>query len=177
MRQAGRSMERALATVANGDASSTYAQGAKYQMDHILGNNSRGYSFLIGYGDKWPTHIHHRAANPGNGDTPGQNGDANADTAAKYTNYGMLVGGDDSSGNYLDTTKEYQFTEPALDYNSCFALACAGLVNLYGGDASALDDVIDNASEIDENYVFNGGSSNIKPTETKTPFKTNHYYI
>ena len=158
--------------LANGDASSTYAQGAKYQMDHILGNNSRGYSFLIGYGDKWPTHIHHRAANPGNGDTPGQNGDANADTAAKYTNYGMLVGGDDSSGNYLDTTKEYQFTEPALDYNSCFALACAGLVNLYGGDASALDDVIANASEIDENYVFNGGSSNIKPTETTAPVTT-----
>ena len=84
----------------------------------------------------------------------------------------MLVGGDDSSGNYLDTTKEYQFTEPALDYNSCFALACAGLVNLYGGDASALDDVIANASEIDENYVFNGGSSNTKPTETTAPATT-----
>jgi len=151
--------------LAEGDASSTYAQGAKFQMDYILGNNQLGYSFLAGYGDKWPTHIHHRAANPGKGDTPGQNGDANADTAAKYTNYGMLIGGPDSSGNYLDTTKEYQFTEPALDYNSCFALACAGLVNLYGGDASAINDVIKNASEINENYVFNGGSPDPKPTE------------
>lgn len=158
--------------LANGDASSTYAQGAKYQMDHILGDNSRGYSFLVGYGDKWPTHIHHRAANPGKGDTPGSNGDANADTAAKYTNYGMLVGGDDSSGNYLDTTKEYQFTEPALDYNSCFALACAGLVNLYGGDATAINDVIKNASEINENYVFNGGSGNVTPPETTTTTTT-----
>ncbi|MDE5945713.1 MAG: glycoside hydrolase family 9 protein [Oscillospiraceae bacterium] len=158
--------------LANGDASSSYAQGAKYQMDHILGDNSRGYSFLVGYGDKWPTHIHHRAANPGTGDTPGSNGDANADTAAKYTNYGMLVGGDDSSGNYLDSTKEYQFTEPALDYNSCFALACAGLVNLYGGDASAVKDVIKNASEINENYVFNGGSGNVTPPDTTTTTTT-----
>ena len=159
--------------LADGDASSQYALGAKFQTDHILGNNSRGYSFLIGYGDKWPTHIHHRAANPGTGDTPGQNGDANADTSAKYTNYGMLVGGDDSSGNYNDTTKEYQFTEPALDYNSCFALACAGLVNLYGGDASALKDVITQASEINENYVFNGGSSKPDvPTTTETTTTT-----
>ncbi len=158
--------------LADGDASSSYAQGAKFQMDYILGNNQLGYSFLAGYGDKWPTHIHHRAANPGKGDTPGQNGDANADTAAKYTNYGMLIGGPDSSGNYLDTTKEYQFTEPALDYNSCFALACAGLVNLYGGDASAIKDVIKNASEINENYVFNGGSSKPDPTESTQPIET-----
>ncbi len=147
--------------LANGNASSDYAKGAKYQMDYILGNNSFGYSFLVGYGDKWPTHIHHRAANPGSGS-------AEANTSAKYTNYGMLIGGPDSSGNYQDHQNSYQFTEPALDYNACFALACAGLVNLYGGDASALKPIITNASEINENYVFNNGQTIVEPTPPNT---------
>lgn len=136
-------------TLAKGDPNSDYAKGGQYQMDHILGNNSHGYSFLIGYGDKWPVHIHHRAANPGgDGVTSAQN------PAAKYTNYGMLVGGDDSSGNYQDHADQYQFTEGALDYNGCFALACAGLVELYGGDASTVETVKKNASEINDSFVF-----------------------
>lgn len=135
--------------LAKGDPNSDYAKGGQYQMDHILGNNSHGYSFLIGYGDKWPVHIHHRAANPGgDGVTSAQN------PAAKYTNYGMLVGGDDSSGNYQDHADRYQFTEGALDYNGCFALACAGLVELYGGDASTVETVKKNASEINDSFVF-----------------------
>lgn len=135
--------------LAKGDPNSDYAKGGQYQMDHILGNNSHGYSFLIGYGDKWPVHIHHRAANPGgDGVTSAQN------PAAKYTNYGMLVGGDDSSGNYQDHADQYQFTEGALDYNGCFALACAGLAELYGGDASTVETVKKNASEINDSFVF-----------------------
>ena len=46
--------------LANGDANADYAKAAKYQMDHILGDNNLGYSFLLGYGSKWPVHIHHR---------------------------------------------------------------------------------------------------------------------
>ncbi|HAP78737.1 MAG TPA: hypothetical protein DCQ78_00835, partial [Ruminococcus sp.] len=45
--------------------------------------------------------------------------------------------------------------------------------NLYGGDASALKDVITQASEINENYVFNGGSSKPDvPTTTETTTTT-----
>ena len=147
--------------IAKGDKEHKYAKAAKYQMDHILGKNSTGYSFLIGYGDKWPVHIHHRAANC--------EADVSANPSAKYTNYGMLVGGDDASG-YQDKSDQYQYTEPALDYNSCFALACAGLVNLYGGDPSALKPIITAASEIDENHKFGewyGGV--LAPEENETP--------
>lgn len=140
--------------LAKGDANSTYAQGAKFQMDYILGNNSFGYSFLVGYGDKSPKQIHHRAANPNKGD-------------ATYTLYGALIGGPDSSGNYNDYYDAYQFTEPALDYNACFVLACAGLVNLYGGDASEIDSITSSASEIDETYVFGDGEV-VLPTEPPT---------
>lgn len=147
--------------LAEGDANSSYAKAAKFQMDHILGNNSLGYSFLIGYGNKWPVHIHHRAANPGNG-----NDTASTNPSAKYTNYGMLVGGDDNSG-YQDQTDKYQYTEGALDYNGCFALACAGLADLYGGDASAIKSIESSASEINNNFVF-GNSEPDDPTISKT---------
>ncbi|WP_303825477.1 glycoside hydrolase family 9 protein [Ruminococcus flavefaciens] len=143
--------------LANGDKDSDYAKGAKYQMDHILGDNSLGYSFLLGYGDKWPVHIHHRAANPGT-DANG----ASSNPSAKYTAYGLLVGGDDKSG-YQDQTDKYQYTEGALDYNGCFAVACAGIANLYGGDAAAMPALAKQAKEINENFKF-GDSSPVVTT-------------
>ena len=67
--------------IAGKDKESSYAKGARYQMDFILGNNDLNYSFLIGFGEKWPTHFHHRAANPGeNGQTSAQN------PSCKYVN-------------------------------------------------------------------------------------------
>lgn len=140
--------------ISEGDPNSSFAKGAKYQLDFILGNNSRGYSYLLGFGDKWPTHIHHRAANPGGeGVTSAQNPEA------KYTNFGMLVGGENSEGNYEDHADQYQFTEGALDYNGCFAIACASAANLYGGDATTMKNIAASASEINESFKFsdNGG--------------------
>lgn len=43
------------------DKYNEYAQG---QMDYLLGNNPANRSYLIGFGDSYPQHIHHRAANP-----------------------------------------------------------------------------------------------------------------
>ena len=137
---------------ANGDKNNSLVTGAKWQMDYILGNNPLGYSFLLGYGNKWPTHIHHRAANPGNlANNP----------AAKYTLYGCLVGGIDASGNYEDHSDKYQYTEGALDYNGCFALACAPLVNMFGSNGNGAADVVNSASEFKKNYSF--GNNNTQP--------------
>jgi hypothetical protein len=151
--------------LANGDANADYAKAAKYQMDHILGDNNLGYSFLLGFGDKWPVHIHHRAANPGN-DSSG----ASSNPSAKYTAYGLLVGGDDSSG-YQDQTDKYQYTEGALDYNGCFAIACAGVANLYGGDATSMPALAKQASEINADFKF-GSVEPITTTTTTTVTET-----
>ena len=148
--------------LADGDANSDYAKCAQFQMDYILGANSYNYCFLVGYTDSYPTHYHHRASNPGTGD-------ANADTAAKYPCYGALIGGPDDSG-YRDTTAEYRYTEPALDYNGCFALACAGLFNLFGGDGTAVKEITQQAPEINDSFVF--GSGNSQETETTTTTTT-----
>ncbi len=149
-------LQMSALAIANGDKSSSYATGSKWQMDYILGGNPLGYSFLIGYGSKWPTHIHHRAANPG---------DLSSNPEAKYTLYGCLVGGIDASGNYEDHSDKYQYTEGALDYNGCFALACAGLANLFGGSDKGAANIASSASEIKYPYSF-GSSSIQQPTES-----------
>ena len=149
---------------ADGDPDSEYAKGAKWQLDFILGDNNLGYSFLLGFGDKWPSHIHHRAANPGGeGITSAQN------PSAKYTNYGMLVGGIDGSG-YEDHADRYQYTEGALDYNGSFAIACSFAAAMYGGDASTFDAVKKSADEINDSFKFAEGDP--QPPETTTTTAT-----
>ena len=149
--------------LADGDKESEPARAAKYQMDYLLGNNSYGYSFLIGYGSKWPTHIHHRAAaHLAEGQSLANNPEV------KYTNYGTLVGGP-NTGGYEDHSDKYQYTEPALDYNGCFALACAGLYSLYGGDASAWDPIAKQAEEINDSFDFGGAEP---PVQTTAPDDT-----
>lgn len=140
----------------------TYQTYAKSQMDYLLGNNSANRSYLLGYGDSWPTHIHHRAANPGTGDP-------NSNTEATYTLYGALVGGPtDSNGSYDDNQNSYSCTEPALDYNGCFALAIAWMYHVYGGSSDAADATIAEASEIKADFVFDYGASDDPITEETT---------
>ena len=160
----------ALATV-NGDKNSDLAKGAKYQMNYILGNNPANKSFLTGFGSSWSSKVHHRAANPGNGD-------ASSNPDAKYVNYGYLIGGTDSSGTFNEVTESYRWTEGALDYNGCFALACAALVNLYGNTSSGASNIINNASEIKKNYSFgnNQGNQNQGNNDPAAPTVTNIEY-
>ncbi|MDE6003921.1 MAG: glycoside hydrolase family 9 protein, partial [Oscillospiraceae bacterium] len=135
-------------TYAEGQGNAEYLNYAKKQMDYILGDNPTGYSFLIGYGDKNPTRIHHRAANPGVGDPA-------ANTECSHTLYGALIGGPTTaSGDYEDNANRYQYTEPALDYNACFTLAITGLYSHFGGDASTANSIIDNAIEFKYGFDF-----------------------
>ena len=148
--------------LADGDGDSEYAKAAKYQMDYLLDNHSTTYnSYLIGYGSSWPTHIHHRAAQHL---SEGQSLANNPEV--KYTNYGTLVGGPNGANgtDYEDHSDKYQYTEPALDYNACFALACAGLYHIYGGDASAWDSIAAGASEINADFDF-GSSEPVQQTD------------
>lgn len=154
-------LQRYAIALAKGDANSSYAQGAKWQMDYLLGNNQKNASFLLGYGDNNPVQLHHRAANPNK-------------TGCTYTCYGSLVGGPtDSNCTYTDYWDQYQSTEPAIDYNGCFALACAGLYDLYGGDGSTLTQIIVAADEIDENHEFGTWyGSSVTPTEPSSEEQT-----
>lgn len=138
---------------------------AKKNMDYLLGNNSSGTSYLLGYGDSWPVHIHHRAAN--------SSADVSQNPSATYTVYGALIGGPTGeNGQYEDKADQYSFTEPALDYNGCFIMAIAGLYDKYGDGTDKLDTIITSATEIDETYEFGTWYGGVNPDPQPDPTVT-----
>lgn len=147
----------------NATGNDQFYEYAKKNMDYLLGNNSSNTSYLIGYGDNWPVHIHHRAANC--------SADVTQNPSATYTLYGALIGGPTGeNGQYEDKADQYSFTEPALDYNGCFIMAIAGLYDKYGSGTDKLDTIITNATEIDETHKFGTwySSGNVDPIPTET---------
>ena len=77
----------------------------------------------------------------------------------------MLVGGIDANG-YEDHADRYQYTEGALDYNGCFAIASACASNLFGGDATTFDAIKNSAAEINADFVF--ADETVVPSEPPT---------
>lgn len=99
-----------------------YKTFAKSQIDYMLGSNPANMSYVIGYGSKYPTHPHHRAAN-GYTYAGGEN-----TNPAKHVLFGALVGGPDTTDTYKDDVNQYQYTEVAIDYNAAFVGSLAGLM-------------------------------------------------
>jgi len=96
---------------------------ATKQINYILGDNPNNYSYIVGYGDKYPKHPHHRAAN---GYTYADSGNLRE---AKNLLLGALVGGPSSFGdNYGDNAQDYTASEVGIDYNAGFVGAVAGLI-------------------------------------------------
>ena len=103
---------------------------ARYQVDYALGSGGR--SFVVGYGHNYPQQPHHAGAScpnrPAKCDWP--NFDSRA--ANPQILYGALVGGPAGQGeeSYRDSRSDYVSNEVALDYNSGFTGALAGLVEM-----------------------------------------------
>ncbi|KAL8138946.1 hypothetical protein V2J09_004947, partial [Rumex salicifolius] len=98
---------------------------AKSQVDYILGDNPRGTSYMVGYGNSYPQQVHHRGSsivsvkvNPSFVSCRGgyatwfskKSSDPNVLT-------GALVGGPDGYDNFADERDNYEQTEPAT-YNN-----------------------------------------------------------
>lgn len=111
--------------------STTYSSWARSQMEYLFGNNKNNQCYMVGYASNSVTHPHHRAAT-GFSNFPSENqGKAHANVLV-----GALVGGPDKSGNYVDVTDQYKYTEVATDYNAAFVGALAGLYLKYGSGQS-----------------------------------------
>jgi hypothetical protein len=100
---------------------------AKSQLDYILGNNPANMSYMIGFGNKWCVHPHHRAAN---GYTYDDSGNLKP---AQHVLTGALVGGPNKNDTFNDDGSQYQFTEVAIDYNAGLVGALAGAVKFFNG--------------------------------------------
>ncbi|KVH95211.1 Glycoside hydrolase, family 9 [Cynara cardunculus var. scolymus] len=105
---------------------------AKKQIDYILGDNPMKMSYMVGFGDKYPTQIHHRGSSvPSVRVHPDH---ISCDAGHQYFNakspnpnilIGAIVGGPDSNDNYADDRSNYSQSEPATYINAPFVGAAA----------------------------------------------------
>ncbi len=115
----------------HGNTTSEYSDWAKSQMDYLLGDNTLGNCYVVGYADNSVKYPHHRAAS---GLTKCE------DTGEhRHVLYGALVGGPDASDQHVDTTADWIYNEVTIDYNAAFVGAAAGLYALYGSETDEVD--------------------------------------
>ncbi|MFE4107946.1 glycoside hydrolase family 9 protein [Almyronema epifaneia] len=110
------------------DPGGQYSHFATQQIDYILGDNPRQFSYMVGFGESYALNPHHRAAS----------GTTNISDPAvnDHILYGALVGGPKSASDfaYEDARTDYISNEVALDYNAAFTGALARLAGRYGGE-------------------------------------------
>ena len=93
-----------------------YLSAAISQLDYILGKNATGYSFVTGYGDKTPMHIHHRPSE----------GDGIAEPLPGFLAGGPQAGKQDKCDYpsdlpakcYVDDVCSYSTNEIAINWNA-----------------------------------------------------------
>lgn len=91
-------------------------------IDYILGANNGNFSYIVGFGSKFPTKPHHR--NIFRNDDNNMYGLSPVTSSYPYSELGYLAGGT-NDGTYQDNVDQYWCAEGGIDYN-------AGLVGALG---------------------------------------------
>ncbi|XP_050414686.1 endoglucanase 4 [Patella vulgata] len=105
-----------------------YRAWAMSQIHYALGDT--GFSYVIGFGDKYPLRPHHRSASCPWPPAPCSPNVVHRPEASVHTLFGALVGGPDAGDQYKDTRGNYINNEVATDYNAAFQGAVAALRSL-----------------------------------------------
>ncbi|KAK6931870.1 Carbohydrate binding domain CBM49 [Dillenia turbinata] len=95
---------------------------AKSQADYILGENPKSMSYIVGYGENYPVHVHHRGASIASisvlrtfvGCTQGFETWYRRNEGNPNVIYGALVGGPDQNDGFFDDRSNYEETEPTI---------------------------------------------------------------
>nr|GMC95754.1 endoglucanase 1-like [Ipomoea batatas] len=105
---------------------------AKRQVDYILGDNPTGMSYMVGYGQRYPQHLHHRGSSiPSMKSHPDHIG---CNDGFQYLSsgspdpnilVGAVVGGPDNMDNFADDGNNYKQSEPTTYINAPFVGALA----------------------------------------------------
>lgn len=87
---------------------------------YIMGDNSKNFSYIVGFGAKHPMYPHHR-------NFFGEDSDSEKTVSpkTKYLQLGYMTGGSINDGAYEDLISSYTYSEGGIDYN-------AGLVGALG---------------------------------------------
>ncbi|KAL5840993.1 hypothetical protein ACOSQ4_013601 [Xanthoceras sorbifolium] len=109
---------------------------ATSQMDYILGKNPRKMSYVVGFGNKFPRHVHHRGASmPRDKKYYSCKGgfkwrDSRNPNPNNIT--GAMVGGPDRFDQFRDVRSNYSYTEPTLAGNAGLVAALVSLTSSGG---------------------------------------------
>lgn len=113
---------------------------AKTQIDYILGKNPRKMSYIVGFGNNYPKHVHHRGASiPKNKIKYNCKGGWKwRDTKKPNPNVivGAMVAGPDKHDGFHDVRTNYNYTEPTLAGNAGLV---AALIALSGEKSNGID--------------------------------------
>ncbi|KDP43311.1 hypothetical protein JCGZ_24232 [Jatropha curcas] len=117
---------------------------AKSQADYFLGKNPKSISYLVGYGAKYPVHVHHRGSSIASIFVLHSEVECVEGFESWYRRpegnpnviYGALVGGPDQNDNFSDDRSNYEQTEPTLSATAPLVGLFSKLQNLYGGTGS-----------------------------------------
>ncbi|TVU21182.1 hypothetical protein EJB05_30806, partial [Eragrostis curvula] len=112
---------------------------ARKQVDYLLGSNPMGMSYMVGYGNKYPRRIHHRASSlPSVAAHPGKIGCSQGFTALyaggpnPNVHVGAVVGGPNEQDQFPDDRNDHERSEPATYINAPLVGALAYLAHSYG---------------------------------------------
>lgn len=105
---------------------------ARQQVNYILGDNPQKMSYMVGFGNKYPLHVHHRGSSlPSVHAHPTRIG---CNDGFQYLNsgapnpnvlVGAILGGPDFGDNFSDDRNNYRQSEPATYINAPFVGAAA----------------------------------------------------
>ncbi|GFY94642.1 glycosyl hydrolase 9A1 [Actinidia rufa] len=113
---------------------------AETQIDYILGKNPRGMSYVVGFGNHYPKHVHHRGASiPKNKINYNCKGGWKWRDSSKpnpNTIVGAMVAGPDKHDGFHDVRTNYNYTEPTIAGNAGLV---AALVALSGEKTVGID--------------------------------------
>lgn len=105
---------------------------AKKQVDYILGDNPARMSYMVGFGERYPLHVHHRGSS-----IPSVHSHASHISCGDGFQYlysgspnpnvlvGAILGGPDNRDSFYDDRNNYQQSEPATYINAPFVGALA----------------------------------------------------
>ncbi|PYG86539.1 dockerin type I repeat protein [Ruminiclostridium sufflavum DSM 19573] len=104
-----------------------YHDFAVKQINYIMGDNPRKASYIVGFGDNYPQHPHHRTAHSSWGQT------MNLPSEHRHILYGALVGSPTAADGFNDSVDDYVSNEVAIDYNAGITGALARMYDEFGG--------------------------------------------
>lgn len=110
---------------------------AKSQVDYILGDNPMEMSYMVGFGSKYPTQLHHRGASIPSIHSQPAKVTCNEGSSTWYsstkpnpnTHVGAVVGGPDSNDKFSDLRSDYSHSEPTTYINAAFVGSVAALLS------------------------------------------------